>query len=311
MKKIKLTEAQLTDIISQVIFEQSYSGGIIQEGDIPCDIWCKIKVAKRGSRGDVVKMIQHLLARGCGEMGPYNPTKQGGGMNEGCIENWTNCDGKFEKETKKAVEEFQRDAGQLSVDGKVGWNTLNSLCGYCYGSASPKDSAAYILCQRECNCKQQQGTDDGGDSIEIDGDDWFIDIDIPAESGNDCDRIKACLKYVIGLGDVNRWEMFVDCMRIKDTPGTHSPDWFKDGCMKWVPYDWEKGGLVICISDQGNSYGPYYDEGGGVLVFPDGDATYYENLEISETRAKQLGIKGGGDIAVAASECCGNRKWRT
>ena len=78
---------------------EAYGGGIIKEGDVPCDIWCERKYAKRGSRGDVVKMIQHLLARGCGEMGPYNPTKQGGGMNEGCVENWTNCDGKFEKET--------------------------------------------------------------------------------------------------------------------------------------------------------------------------------------------------------------------
>ena len=84
-----------------LILEQ-YSGGKIQEGDVPCDIWCKIKVAKRGSRGDVVKMIQHLLARGCGDYGPYNPQKMGGGMNEGCVENWTNCDGKFEKETKSS-----------------------------------------------------------------------------------------------------------------------------------------------------------------------------------------------------------------
>ena len=58
MKKIKLTESQLTEIIAQVISEQSYSGGIIKEGDIPCEIWCKRKSAQKGSRGDVVKMIQ-------------------------------------------------------------------------------------------------------------------------------------------------------------------------------------------------------------------------------------------------------------
>ena len=45
MKKIKLTESQLTDIISKVISEQ-YSGGKIKEGDVPCDIWCKRKVAQ-------------------------------------------------------------------------------------------------------------------------------------------------------------------------------------------------------------------------------------------------------------------------
>ena len=108
MKKIRLNESQLSQIISQIITEQSYSGGIIQKGDIPCDIWCERKYAKRGSRGDVVKMIQHLLARGCGDYGPYNVENIGGGMNEGCAENWTNCDGKFGKETKKAVEKLPK-----------------------------------------------------------------------------------------------------------------------------------------------------------------------------------------------------------
>jgi hypothetical protein len=197
-----------------LILEQ-YSGGKIQEGDVPCDIWCKIKVAKRGSRGDVVKMIQHLLARGCGDYGPYNPQKMGGGMNEGCVENWTNCDGKFEKETKKAVEEFQGEAGlNLNVDGKVGFNTLSALCKLCYGSATPKDSAEYILCQKQCDCDQQGD----GDSIEIvdvvDGDDWFIDIDISPEYGKDCDRIKACLKYAISKGG-EHWYHFKECMTKK------------------------------------------------------------------------------------------------
>jgi hypothetical protein len=158
-------------------------------------------------------------------MGPYNPTKQGGGMNEGCIENWTNCDGKFEKETEKAVKEFQGDAGQLKVDGKVGWNTLNSLCGYCYGPGSPKDSAEYILCQKECDCKQQQGTDDGGEIIDvIDGDDWFIDIDISPEYGNDCDRIKACLKYAINQRG-EHWYHFKECMT-----GKHKDKDTTEGC---------------------------------------------------------------------------------
>ena len=118
MKKIKLTESELTEIISKVISEQ-YGGGRIMEGDVPCDIWCKRKSAKRGSRGDVVKMIQHLLARGCGDYGPYNSDNVGGGMNEGCIENWTNCDGKFERETKKAVKEFQEDANKFLKSTKM------------------------------------------------------------------------------------------------------------------------------------------------------------------------------------------------
>ena len=215
MKKIKLKESQLTDIIKRVITEQSYGGGIIQQQDEPCDIWCGLKIAERGSNGDVVKMIQHLLARGCGDYGPYNPQKMGGGMNEGCVENWTNCDGKFEKETKKAVEEFQGEAGlNLNVDGKVGFNTLSALCKLCYGSATPKDSAEYILCQKQCDCDQQGD----GDSIEIvdvvDGDDWFIDIDISPEYGKDCDRIKACLKYAISKGG-EHWYYFKECMTKK------------------------------------------------------------------------------------------------
>ena len=198
------------------LITEAYGGGRIMEGDIPCDIWCKIKVAKRGSRGDVVKMIQNVLAGGCGDYGPYNPEKLGGGLNEGCAENWTDCDGKFGPETEKAVKEFQGEGGlTLDVDGKVGFNTLSALCKVCYGAGSPKVSAEYILCQKECDCKQQQGTDDGGEIIDvIDGDDWFIDIDISPEYGNDCDRIKACLKYAINQRG-EHWYHFKECMTKK------------------------------------------------------------------------------------------------
>ena len=229
-------------------------------------------------------------------------------MNEGCAENWTNCDGKYEKETKKAVEHLQENL-QLKTDGKVGFDTLTALCGIC---DTPVTGQNGILCDQQCKC-DQQGTDTpGGEDIIgiIDGDDWFIDIDIPTEYGNDCDRIKACLKYVIGLGDVDRWGMFVDCMRIKDNPGTKIPDWFNDDCMKWIPYDWEKGGVVICISGQGNSSGPYYSNGKGILVAPDDELfEYYKNLKMSETEARKLGIKGV-DATIVASECCTKRRWK-
>jgi len=219
MKKIKLTEAQLTDIIKQVITEQSYGGGIIQEGDVPCDIWCEIKYAARRSRGDVVKMIQHLLARGCGDYGPYNPDNMGGGMNKGCAENWENCDGKYEKETKQAVEEFQREY-QLDIDGKVGIDTLTALCSICYGPVSPKDSAAYILCQK-CPCLQEEdiiidGIDDVIDNIDCDGDgecdfdDWCEDV-CDGDHWNDCERIKACLYYA-SRKDGEHWHYFIRCM---------------------------------------------------------------------------------------------------
>jgi len=207
-----------------ILLEQ-YSGGIIKEGDVPCDIWCKIKTAQRGSRGDVVKMIQNILANGCGEKGPYNAENLGGGINEGCIDNWTDCDGKFGPETEKAVEEFQEDAGQLEVDGKVGWNTLNSLCAYCYGSGSPKDSAAFNLCQRECDCEQQninidEDIQDVLDNINCDGDcdseviidNWHNQID--GVDSDNCDRIKACLYYASQKGG-EHWYHFLNCMRGK------------------------------------------------------------------------------------------------
>ena len=214
MKKIKLTESQLTDIISKVISEQ-YSGGKIKEGDVPCDIWCNRKTAKLGSRGDVVKMIQNVLAGGCGEYGPYNSEKLGGGLNDGCAENWTNCDGKFGPETEKAVEEFQGEGGlTLTVDGKVGFNTLSALCKMCYGTGSPKDSAEYILCQKQCQCDDQSsdGIQDVLDKIgDVDIDDWGDVFEGDGDHWNNCERIKACLYYT-SRKDGEYWHNFLECM---------------------------------------------------------------------------------------------------
>ena len=199
------------------IITEQYSG-IIKRGDVPCDIWCKKKSAQEGSRGDVVKMIQNILSSGCGDIGPYNAEKLGGGINEGCIENWTDCDGKFGPETEKAVKEFQEDVGQLEVDGKVGWNTLNSLCGYCYGSGSFKDSAAYSLCQKECDC-EQQGTDGIQDVIDnigdVDIDDWSeVIVESEGDKWNNCERIKACLYYT-SRKNKEYWHDFLECMEGK------------------------------------------------------------------------------------------------
>tara|TARA_R110000824_G_scaffold114733_4_gene265433 strand:+ start:623 stop:1414 length:792 start_codon:yes stop_codon:yes gene_type:complete len=80
----------------------------------------------------------------------------------------------------------------------------------------------------------------------VEGDDWFIDIDISPEYGNDCDRIKACLKYTVSLEQnfVNkgRWFEFIDCMKGKDnnTEGKGC-----EGCPAWVnagPYIQPPGG---------------------------------------------------------------------
>jgi len=47
MKKkiIKLTETQLHKIVKRVLSE-AYEGGLIQQGDAPCEIWCKVKFGK-------------------------------------------------------------------------------------------------------------------------------------------------------------------------------------------------------------------------------------------------------------------------
>ena len=58
---------RVREIMGVITEDQHSSIRRIQVGDVPCDIWCEIKVAEEGSRGDVVKMIQHVLARGCGE----------------------------------------------------------------------------------------------------------------------------------------------------------------------------------------------------------------------------------------------------
>ena len=228
----KLKESQLTDIIKRVITEQSYGGGIIQQQDEPCDIWCGLKIAERGSNGDVVKMIQHVLAKGCGEnYGPYNPEKMGGGMNSGCAEEWGACDGKFGPETKKAVEEFQREVqAQLTVDGRVGINTLSVLCKYCSSLAGgPTDSAQTgSLCNRDCDCDDREerididvdiddvdvniDMDDVSDVYErigdVDVDDWW---DLEGQEDN-CERIKACLYYTVKTSTLPKWINFIDCM---------------------------------------------------------------------------------------------------
>tara|TARA_R100001198_G_C5187533_1_gene181554 strand:+ start:143 stop:925 length:783 start_codon:yes stop_codon:yes gene_type:complete len=69
------------------------------------------------------------------------------------------------------------------------------------------------------------------------GDDWYIDLDIPGELGDDCDRIKACLKYSasleINMVNKGRWLEFIECMKGKHTDDTTGcegcPDYVQGG----------------------------------------------------------------------------------
>ena len=71
----------------RLLGEASYSG-IIKKGDDICEIICKRKIAKYGSSGDVVKMIQHLL-----DSNGFNKEFKGGGMKSGCSKEYPSCDG--------------------------------------------------------------------------------------------------------------------------------------------------------------------------------------------------------------------------
>jgi len=214
MKKIiKLKESDLQRIVKRVLTE-SYEGGSIQIGDVPCDIWCQQKLAKSGSNGDIVKMIQHLLSRG-----GYNPKYSGGGMTgDKCYGKWQYCDGKFRGHTKDAVIEFQREYG-LTPDGVVGYNTLSKMCEV----LSPEPTSNFNLCDKQCRCSD---IDSDRDSNPIDN--VEIDVDI------DCDDLRNCVdKYLFGVPAPDMGG-FISCYRKKDKSDGRDKD-FCGKCRETFP----------------------------------------------------------------------------
>jgi len=260
MKKIiKLTENQLNKIVKRVLSE-SYEGGAIQQQDKPCDIWCKIKLAKTGSNGDVVKMIQHLLSHG-----GYNNKYLGGGMEGGCGKEWQKCDGKYRKHTKDAVLEFQRKYSDLKNDGIVGYDTLSFMC-EALKVANSADNSKQILCNKQCKCDDKQNQNDApplsGDPVRkrpiigdefppekfVDDGNWWDVITDPLEDiwdwiitpapgdgnseGKNCDKVNDCVKYAMGK-DIKNWEFFLACIgkKIKNPIQKDNPP-LKEGCPK-------------------------------------------------------------------------------
>lgn len=186
----RLEERLISEGLKSVISEAVLP--IIQQGDDLCDILCGKKQAKFGSNGDVVKQIQNALAN-CG----FNTDKQGGGMIEGCKNDYTKCDGKFREETKAAVIEFQKANG-LTPDGSVGYNTLKKMGEKCIQ-----------LPKCDCNENDNANSDDKGK-------DWWNLIDGGNSSMNDCDTINKCLYYAISYGKNEQFSnMFFGCMRKK------------------------------------------------------------------------------------------------
>jgi hypothetical protein len=163
-----------------------YEGGIIQEGDDLCEIICKRKMAAYGSNGDAVKEIQHALAK-CG----YNAKYEGGGMNTGCAKDKNSCDGKFRQHTRDAVKEFQKD-NKLTVDGKVGYNTLMSL----------QEEGCIDL--PDCKCDDDNNQKQDND----------LKFDDPKKMIDDvnCDTLKKCVYDHIIMVPVPDYNKFNKCI---------------------------------------------------------------------------------------------------
>ena len=230
---IKLTENDLNRIVKKVINE-AYEGGIVQSGDKPCTIWCKEKLAKVGSNGFTVQLIQNLLAHN-----GFNNKYLGGGMTGGCGKYYERCDGKFRKHTKDAVLEFQREYG-LTPDGVVGYNTLSKMCEVLKSSRETLQNEFDLLCDNDCNCKRsgdQLGTlpDRNRNRRDQIG---FDDIDVynPINKVK-CDTLKSCVyKYIItdrGLASVvgsNKPDIkgFMRCIGLTDRDLPRKP---KQGCI--------------------------------------------------------------------------------
>lgn len=187
LEKRVISDNEMSRFIKNAIKESVLP--IIQEGDELCDILCNRKQAKFGSNGEVVKLIQNALVK-CG----YNAEKQGGGMVQGCKDDYRKCDGKFREETKKATEEFQRAHGGLKVDGAVGPETLKMLGEKC-------------ITLPDCKCNELK-TDEPDDTDQ----EWWTLIDNGDAKFGDCNKINACLYQTLKNNPVFSWDKFLSCM---------------------------------------------------------------------------------------------------
>lgn len=208
MKKrvFRLTESQLKRL-SKRFLNESY--GLITNQDTICEIICKEKVAKYGSKGDVVKMIQHLLY-----VNKYNTKYAGGGMKgDYCYVKFGDCDGIFKKETKTAVEDFQKDAG-IKIDGVVGYETWKAMCSkLSFTYSLPKD----VFCTK-CPCDDYK-------------EDWDKDIDvydpINVTDKMDCEEIKHCMEKYLFSTPSPDYSGFMEC--VYNNAMKNKPDQFECG----------------------------------------------------------------------------------
>jgi hypothetical protein len=198
LEKRVISDNEMSRFIKKALKESLLPN--IQEGDELCDILCYKKQAKFGSNGEVVKLIQNALVK-CG----FNAEHQGGGMIQGCKDDYTKCDGKFREETKKATEEFQKD-NNLVVDGSVGFETLKKL----------EEKGCIKL--PDCKCNELKI-----DKTEKENKEWWKLIGKDDPKFGDCNKINACIYKTLKNNPVFSWDKFLDCMDenvIKDKPKT-------------------------------------------------------------------------------------------
>jgi hypothetical protein len=207
MKKrvFRLTESQI-DRLSKRLLKESYLGIIMPE-DTMCEIICKLKLAKYGSKGDVVKMIQHLLYAN-----QYNTKYSGGGMKgDYCYKDYKECDGIFKNQTETAVKEFQKYAG-IKVDGVVGYETWKAMC----SKLQFTDSVVKDKFCLDCPCDDNFQND-------------FQDIDVfdPIKSIDsiDCEKLKKCVKDHILITTAPDYLGFEKCIGKEQKTDMDQSDW--------------------------------------------------------------------------------------
>jgi hypothetical protein len=224
MGRIAKQKRLLIEGANKRILGESYKG-VIKKEDKSCAIWCKEKIAKVGSSGDVIKLIQHHLSKGLSKYGPYNPNRGGGGMSESCSSNYKDCDGIFRSETKKAVEEFQRDAN-ISPDGVVGYNTLTKICELL---ARDNYEPSNTLCSKQCQCEgeQKRDTDYVPDDTKV-LNKSFIELIYKY----DCESLKACMKKLFSKKDMITSKEMSLCISNDVKDGGDKKGRVKPGCEK-------------------------------------------------------------------------------
>ena len=242
MKKrvFRLTESQI-DRLSKRLLKESYLGIIMPE-DTMCEIICKLKLAKYGSKGDVVKMIQHLLYAN-----QFNVKYSGGGMKgDWCYKDWRRCDGLFKNHTEDAVKDFQDYAG-IKVDGIVGYNTWKAMCDkLTFTDSLPKDK--FCL---DCPC------DDFNDNFnDID---TYNPIEVIDELG--CDTLKKCVKEYI-LKPAPDYVGFESCIGGKKI--VNERNWNCELCKQTFPTGYVN--RMTSVNPSINSYENYLHYLGGYCI---------------------------------------------